>query len=86
MIRTRRARIGLSVTLVALVVAGFGTVSALGADRERIRVTAYFDNSNGIYPGDEIRILGVPVGEISSIEPQPQDAKVTFWVDRVVAV
>jgi phospholipid/cholesterol/gamma-HCH transport system substrate-binding protein len=44
-------------------------------------LTAYFDNSTGIYPGDEVRILGVPVGEIETIEPQPQRAKVTFWVD-----
>ena len=42
---------------------------------------AYFENSNGIFPGDEVRILGVPVGAIDSIEPQPQRAKITFWVD-----
>src|SRR5215207_9965684 len=43
--------------------------------------TAYFENSNGIFPGDEVYILGVPVGEIDTIEPQPQRAKITFWVD-----
>ena len=25
--------------------------------------SAYFDNSNGLFPGDEVRILGVPVGQ-----------------------
>ena len=33
------------------------------------------------YAGDDVRILGVPVGKIDKIEPQPQRAKITFWVD-----
>ena len=36
--------------------------SATGANRTT--VVAYFANSNGIFVGDEVRILGVPVGEI----------------------
>lgn len=81
MIAGRRARVGLSILLVALLVGGIGVVSRVDAVTGRTWVTAYFDNSNGIYPGDEIRILGVPVGEIESIEPQPQNAKITFWVE-----
>jgi phospholipid/cholesterol/gamma-HCH transport system substrate-binding protein len=42
---------------------------------------AYFTNTNGIYTGDEIRILGVAVGTVEQIEPQPNAAKVTFTVD-----
>jgi phospholipid/cholesterol/gamma-HCH transport system substrate-binding protein len=48
----------------------------------RTTLVAYFDNSNGVFPGDDVMILGVPVGKIDSIEPQPQRAKITFWVDR----
>ncbi|MCX2929891.1 virulence factor Mce family protein [Mycobacterium sp. CVI_P3] len=47
----------------------------------RIHVTAYFANSNGIFVGDRVRILGVPVGKIDSIEPQPQRAKISFSYD-----
>ena len=68
--------------LVAVLLAGLGTLTDIGSAVGKFHVTAYFDNSNGIYPGDEIRILGVPVGEIESIEPQPQRAKITFWVDN----
>ena len=82
MISKGRIRIGLSASLVALLLAGLGTLTDIGSGVGRTQVTAYFDNSNGIYPGDEIRILGVPVGEIESIEPQPQRAKITFWVDN----
>ena len=42
---------------------------------------AYFDNTNGLYAGDEVRILGVAVGTVEKIEPQPDAAKVTFSVD-----
>ena len=48
----------------------------------RTRGSRYFDNSNGIFPGDDVRILGVPVGKVDKIEPQPDRVKVTFWFDR----
>jgi phospholipid/cholesterol/gamma-HCH transport system substrate-binding protein len=43
--------------------------------------TAYFANTNGLYTGDEVRILGVAVGTVEAIDPQPNAAKVTFSVD-----
>ena len=33
---------------------------------------AYFANTNGLYTGDEVRILGVAVGTVDTIEPQPR--------------
>ena len=42
--------------------------------------TAYFANANGLYTGDEVRILGVAVGTVDEIDPQP-NTKVTFSVD-----
>jgi len=41
----------------------------------------YFPNTNGLYTGDEVRILGVEVGTVEKIEPQPNTSKVTFSVD-----
>ena len=29
-----------------------------------------------------MRILGVPVGKVDKIEPQPERVKISFWVDR----
>ena len=43
---------------------------------------AYFANANGLYTGDEVRILGVEVGTVEAIDPQPNRTKVTFSVDR----
>ena len=47
----------------------------------RVNVVGYFDNSNGIYVGDDVRILGVPVGRITSIDPEPERVKISFWYD-----
>lgn len=47
----------------------------------RTHAIAYLENSNGLFVGDEIRILGIPVGKISAIEPQPERVKVSFWFD-----
>jgi hypothetical protein len=38
-------------------------------------------NTYGIHAGDKVRILGVPVGKIDRIEPQPQRVKLTLWFD-----
>ena len=47
-------------------------------------MVAYFTNSNGIFVGDDVRILGVAVGKIDKIEPQPERVKITFWYDGQV--
>lgn len=71
---------------LALLVAAVLTGSAVAAVRSiramnRVHVTAYFDNTNGLFAGDEVRILGVPVGAIEAIEPQPDRVKVSIWYD-----
>jgi phospholipid/cholesterol/gamma-HCH transport system substrate-binding protein len=82
----RRFRTALGAALVLLLVAGGLTVIPEVGRTDKITVTAYFDNSNGIFAGDEVQILGVPVGEIDTIEPQPGRAKVTFWYDSELQV
>lgn len=77
----RNLRIGLAVTLVLVLVAAIVVAVRSMGVIGRTHLTAYFDNSNGIFPGDDVYILGVPVGEIDTIEPQPERAKITFWVD-----
>ncbi|MGO9099604.1 MAG: virulence factor Mce family protein [Mycobacterium sp.] len=80
-ISRKGTRIGLAVTMVVLLIAGVVVVLRAAEGITKTHVVAYFDNSNGIFPGDQVRILGVPVGKIDKIEPQPQRAKITFWFD-----
>ncbi|OPX12347.1 MCE family protein [Mycobacterium sp. AT1] len=78
---TRTTRIGLAAVLVVALIAGIGVVLRDGAGIGRTHLVAYFDNSNGIFVGDEVRIVGVPVGVIDKIEPQPLQVKISFWLD-----
>jgi phospholipid/cholesterol/gamma-HCH transport system substrate-binding protein len=74
-------RVGLAVALVAVIAGGVIVVAGAVREASRIYVTAYFDNSNGVFAGDDVRIRGVNVGKIDSIEPQPKRVKITFWFD-----
>lgn len=82
MITRRRLRVSLAALLAATLMAG--SVALIGAmtTNARMKVTAYFDNSNGIFPGDDVVMLGVRIGSVETIEPQPERSKITFWFDR----
>ncbi|MDT5091409.1 MAG: phospholipid/cholesterol/gamma-HCH transport system substrate-binding protein [Mycobacterium sp.] len=82
MSRLPHPRVLLAICLVLVLVA-----SAFVAVREtgqvsRTRVFAYFDNSTGLFAGDDVRILGVPVGKVDKIEPEPERVKISFWFDQ----
>jgi phospholipid/cholesterol/gamma-HCH transport system substrate-binding protein len=68
-----------AIGLVVLLVAGVAVLLRTSDTINRTNVVAYFDNSNGIYVGDDVRILGVNVGRIDKIEPQPDRVKISFW-------
>jgi phospholipid/cholesterol/gamma-HCH transport system substrate-binding protein len=79
-----RKRLVVAVVLVALIVAGVGLVV-----RDTFRpktITAYFTTTTAIYPGDEVRVSGVKVGNIKSIQPQGAKAMMTLKVDRDVPI
>jgi phospholipid/cholesterol/gamma-HCH transport system substrate-binding protein len=78
---SRKWRLGLAGVLVFVLVAGFLVIQRDGSGVGRTHLVAYFDNSNGIFVGDEVRIVGVPVGRIDRIEPQPVQVKISFWLD-----
>ncbi|EHB50317.1 virulence factor Mce family protein [Mycolicibacterium rhodesiae JS60] len=79
MSRTVKLLVGLALT-VALVGGSVLVLKSLQRANQT-RITAYFENTNGVYVGDDVMILGVRVGKIETIEPRPKDAKVTFTVD-----
>jgi phospholipid/cholesterol/gamma-HCH transport system substrate-binding protein len=63
-----------------LVLGATGCVPSNPLD-ETITVTAYFSDSAGLFVGNDVGILGVPVGEITEIEPVGVEVKVTMEID-----
>jgi virulence factor Mce-like protein len=51
-----------------------------------ITLTAYFDDSAGLFVGNDVGVLGVPVGKVTEIEAKGDQVKVKFTVDGDVDV
>lgn len=76
----RYVKIGLALALVAVLLGGLTMAVRSVSDAGRTKVVGYFASSTGLYAGDSVVILGVPVGKIQTIEPEPDRVKITFWV------
>ena len=61
-------------------------VPGVAVARPATRWSRYFTSAVGLYPGDDVRVVGVPVGTIDSIEPRATDVKVTMTVHDGVKV
>jgi virulence factor Mce-like protein len=85
--RIPRARLAATaaVALVVLLLAGVAVVVRNTVFGPRT-ITAYFTTTTAIYPSDEVRVSGVKVGNIKSIQPQGTQAKMTLEVDRDVPI
>lgn len=66
------------------VVAGMAALALVAATAvlwprtEPVRVTADFVRAVGLFPGSDVRILGVKVGEVTSVEPAGDAVRVGF--------
>jgi virulence factor Mce-like protein len=72
--------------LAPLVVLGFvvaAAVSVLGGDTART-VVAHFPRTISVYEGSDVRVLGVPVGTVTRVEPTGTDVAVTMTYDEEV--
>jgi phospholipid/cholesterol/gamma-HCH transport system substrate-binding protein len=84
----RRARvIGIAVAAAVSVVAVIGVGwSYLGSKQDQITVTAQFDSASGLYEGNVVAVLGMPVGKVTKIIPKGGYVEVEFTVDTDVKV
>jgi phospholipid/cholesterol/gamma-HCH transport system substrate-binding protein len=48
---------------------------------DTVRVTAYFPRTVGIYPGSDVRVLGVRIGEVRKITPEGKRVRVELEYD-----
>ncbi|MFT4043344.1 MAG: MCE family protein [Gordonia sp. (in: high G+C Gram-positive bacteria)] len=70
--------------VLALIIASvlWWLFSAIGTTK----ITATFSRSVGIYPGSDVRVLGVAVGKVDTVTPDGMNVKVTMTVDRGVTL
>ncbi|HEX3707126.1 MAG TPA: MCE family protein [Mycobacteriales bacterium] len=66
------------VVALAIVVAAVAVGIHVVRGGKRIHITAYFTESNGIYAGNHVDILGLPIGSVSSVTPEPDRVKVVL--------
>lgn len=81
----RRATKLLVIAVAALLAAAAGYVSYQKLFGPKT-IIAYFKSATAIYPGDEVRVVGVRVGTIKSIDPLGTRARITLAVDRAVPI
>jgi phospholipid/cholesterol/gamma-HCH transport system substrate-binding protein len=67
-----------------LAVAVFVSVTHVG--QRPITVTAQFEDSVGLYEGNAVSVLGMPVGTVTSIVPKGNYIEVTMAIDKGVDV
>ena len=73
-------------TLLVIGLIGGGYLALRAAFFAPTKITAFFPTATAVYPGDDVRVSGVKVGTIDSIEPQGTRTKMTITVDHGVPV
>ena len=69
----------LSVVLAVALVAVLVLVALPGQDKKYL--TASFPRTVSLYEGSDVRILGVPVGKVETVNPAGTDVTVKMWYD-----
>ena len=82
---TQRAMPWMAATVVVMIVAGLiGVVTSGGGSMRTI--AAQFAEAPGLYPGNHVDVLGIPVGSVTSIKPGPDYVLVKMSVRSDVQI
>ncbi len=79
----RNAVIAVVIILVLVIVGGLWWLFTRAGTTN---ITAYFDKSVGIYDGSDVRVLGVEVGEVTSVVPQGDQVEVKMRINRGIDI
>jgi phospholipid/cholesterol/gamma-HCH transport system substrate-binding protein len=77
-VRARRVRLIAAPLVLFLAVTAIALTSGGGG----IRVVAYFPSAAGLYEGDAVKVMGVEVGEVRSIEPDGDRVRVELEISE----
>jgi phospholipid/cholesterol/gamma-HCH transport system substrate-binding protein len=71
-------RLVAALVAVALAAGGY----AFWPRHQQVQVTGQFSRAVGLFPGSDVRILGVQVGEVTEVTPKGDRVEVKFHFDR----
>lgn len=74
---TMQRGVAAAAALVLLVALGWTILRPAG----QYRVTAYFEETIGLYPGSDVRVLGIPIGTIDDVVPMGDQVRVEMSID-----
>jgi phospholipid/cholesterol/gamma-HCH transport system substrate-binding protein len=85
--RSRRQRriFGYAAAALAAVLVA-GVVLLYLSSHQGKQITAYFRETVGVYPGSDVRILGVKVGTVDSVQPEGGQVRIIMTVDHGIPV
>jgi virulence factor Mce-like protein len=69
--------VAVAATLVLLAALGWTILRPAG----QYRVTAWFTQTVGLYPGSDVRVLGIPIGSVTDVVPQGDRVRVSMLID-----
>ena len=72
-----------AVTVLAASLYGWSVVKER---RNTITLTAQFENTAGLYPSNNVQVLGMKVGSVTKVTPKTGYVEVEFTVDKDVTI
>ena len=69
--------VAVAATVVLLAALGWTILRPAG----HYRVTAWFDQTVGLYPGSDVRVLGIAIGNVTDVVPEGDRVRVDMVVD-----
>jgi virulence factor Mce-like protein len=76
--------------VVVLAIAGIGYLTAarsgMAGMSQSITVSAQFDETSGLYPGNAVEVLGMQVGTVESVTAKDSYVEVTLSIDKGIQV
>ncbi|MFM9034121.1 MAG: MCE family protein [Mycobacterium sp.] len=75
-----------AIIVFILGVVGFNALKLAQSRMNSITLTAQFDNSAGLYPTNNVQVLGMKVGSVKKLTPRNGYVEVEFTVDKNVKI
>jgi phospholipid/cholesterol/gamma-HCH transport system substrate-binding protein len=69
--------VAVAATVVLLAALGWTILRPAG----QYRVTAWFTQTVGLYPGSDVRVLGIPIGSVTDVVPEGNRVRVSMLID-----